>query len=119
MERVLFGMINMCCQGSGFDLTNWIDNFTISTSRIYPSTVVEAGNNPNYDTAAKVYQEPIYLSDNSIQIRLNLSGLGSGPYYLWVKNNKQERSVAYSLTGGDSPSPIMLTPPTGLRIISQ
>lgn len=113
-QYVFFGMINMCCQGSEFDLTNWIDNLAISTSRIYPSSVITIGNSPDYATAVKVYQAPVYLSDTSAQFTLNLTGLGSGSYYLWVTNNRQERSVAYPINrGGDIPSA-----PTDLRIIN-
>lgn len=109
-----FGMINMCCQGSGFDLTNWIDNYTVSTSRIYCSSIVEIGNNSNYAAATKVYQAPVYLSDNSIQVKVDLTGLGDGPYYLWVTNNRQERSSAYALSGGGGNPP---SPPFGLRVV--
>ncbi len=119
MERVLFGMINMCCQGPGFDLTNWIDNFTVSTSRVYPSSFIAIGNSSDYATATKVYQAPVYLSDTSVQITANLLGLGAGPYYLWVTNNRQERSAAYPLSGGIAPPDAAPSPPTGLRIISE
>ena len=116
---MFFGMINMCCQGPDFDLTNWIDNYTVSTSRVYPSAVVEIGNGYNYATATKVYQSPVYLSDTNVQVTLNLTGLGSGPYYLWVTNNRQERSAAYSLSGGAAPPDTAPNPPTGLRIINE
>jgi hypothetical protein len=92
-------MINLAETGSDFDLTNWTDGFTISTSRIYCSSIIEIGNSSDYATADKVYQEPIYLSDGSVQIKANLTGLGSGPYYLWVTNNQQERSAPYPLSG--------------------
>lgn len=114
MERLEFGMINMCCQGSGFNLTNWVDNFVVSTSRVYCSSIVEIGNSSNYETATKVYQAPVYLSDNSVQVTVDLTGLGDGPYYLWVTNNKQERSSAYALSGGGNNPP---SPPFGLRVV--
>jgi len=110
-----FGMINMCCQGADFDLTNWIDNYTVSTSRIYCSSIIEIGNNSNYDLATKVYQAPIFLSDTSIQINVDLTGLGPGPYYLWVTNNRQIRSSAYLISGRDHSPP---SAPSGLRIIN-
>lgn len=97
-QFIQFGPINMCCQGSGFNLSEWVDNYTVSTSRVYPSSVIEIGNNPDHTVATKVYQEPISFSDDSIQIRVDLTGLGAGPYYLWVTNNKQELSEAYDLS---------------------
>lgn len=99
---IQFGMINMCCQGADFDLSEYIDNFTVSTSRIYPSAMVEIGDGPTYESATKVYQAPTTLSDTAIDITCDLTGLGSGPYYLWVTNNKQERSDAYYLSAGQN-----------------
>lgn len=99
MQYVLFGIINLCETGSDFDLSHWVDNFTVSTSRVYPTSIVEVGNGSDYTTATKVYQEPVMLSDGSIQVKLDLSGLGAGPYYVWVTNNTQSRSAGYSLSG--------------------
>jgi hypothetical protein len=106
------GTTNLCgVLPANFELDNWIDNFALSnTTRIYPSTVVEIGNSPTYATATKVYQEPVSLADGRITIKANLAGLGAGPYYLWVTNNRQERSPAYSL--GTSTT---LAAPTNLR----
>jgi hypothetical protein len=100
---VLFNMIN-ACEFTNLDLTNWTDNFAVSTSRIYCSSIIEVGNKADYVTATKVYQEPIFLSDGSVQIKLDLTGLGSGPYYLWVTNNRQSRSAVYALDGS-APAP--------------
>lgn len=110
---LMFNIIN-ANEFTNLDLTNWTDGLTVSTSRIYCSSVIEIGNNSDYATATKKYQEPIYLSDGSIQIKADLAGLGSGPYYLWVTNNKQERSVAYNLSaGGDITPPAT---PQGLSV---
>jgi hypothetical protein len=79
-------------------MDNYWDGFTISTSRAYPASVIEIGNSPDYATAKKVYQPPEFLSDNSIQVRADLSGLGSGPYYMWITNNRQQRTAAYALS---------------------
>jgi len=104
MDWYEFGIINLNGTDSNFVVDNYVDNFALSKStRIYCSSIIEIGNNPNYLTATKVYQQPLYLSDGSIQIKANLKGLGAGPYYLWVTNNKQERSAAYLLTPGKIP----------------
>lgn len=115
IDWILFGMINLAGTGSDFDLTEWIDAFTVSTSRVYCSSIIEIGNNSNYATAAKVYQEPVFLSDGSIQIKADLTGLGSGPYYLWVTNNRQERSAAYALSG-EQPDTTPPSAPSGVMI---
>lgn len=99
IQYVLFGLINLCDTGSDFDLSHWIDNFAVSTTRIFPSSTIEVGNSSDYASSTKVYQEPVLLSDGSVQIKLNLTGLGAGPYYLWVTNNRQARSAAFSLSG--------------------
>jgi hypothetical protein len=98
-DYVLFGIINLAETGPDFDLYHWMDNVAWSSSRVYPSAVIEIGNSSDYASATKVCQEPIYLSDGSVQINADLAGLGSGPYYLWVTNNRQERSAAFSLSG--------------------
>jgi hypothetical protein len=107
-------MINMCCQGDDFNLTEWIDTLAISASRVFCSSIMEIGNNSNYATANKVYQGVNYLSNKSIQITVDLSGLGSEPYYLRISNNRQERSEAYLLGEGGTAAP---SPPKGIRII--
>lgn len=104
MDWYEFGIINLNGTDSNFVVDNYVDNFALSkSSRIYCSSIIEIGNNANYSTAKKVYQQPLYLSDGSIQIKANLKSLGAGPYYLWVTNNKQERSAAYLLTPGKIP----------------
>jgi hypothetical protein len=106
MDWYEFGIINLNGTDSNFVVDNYVDNFALSkSSRIYCSSIIEIGNNANYLTANKVYQQPLYLSDSSIQIKANLTGLGAGPYYLWVTNNKQERSAAYQLIPAKVPMP--------------
>jgi hypothetical protein len=85
--------------------TLWMDAQVISTSRIYPWTKVEIGNSATYASATKVTQVLTTISDTSIAITADLTGLGNGPYYLFVTNNKQERNSAYSLSGGTTPPP--------------
>lgn len=93
----LFGIVNMCGTSSGFTHDRWFDGFALSTARIYPSSTIEVSNNSTYGAGTVKYQEPIYLSDGSVQIKLDLTGLGTGPYYLWVTNNNQERSAVFNL----------------------
>lgn len=100
LNYLLFGVINACCTDSSFNLDNWFDGLAVATSRIYPSAVVEIGNKSDYATATKRYQAPLFISDGSVQIKADLTGLGAGPYYLWVTNNRQERSQAYVLGQG-------------------
>jgi hypothetical protein len=95
---MMIGIPNLDATTSGFDMTMHIDRFMISTARIYPAATVEIGNSPTYGSGSKRYQEPLYLSDGSIQVKLDLTGLGSGPYYLWITNNRQELSSAYPLS---------------------
>jgi len=115
------GIINLSGTNSSFSVDHYEDNYTVSTSgRIYCSSIIEIGNNSNYATATRKYQEPIYLSDGSVQIKADLSGLGSGPYYLFVTNNRQETSVAYNLSGGGDPTPptVSLAAPTSGSTVS-
>lgn len=97
---------NACGTGSSFSLDNWMDGFVLSSSRVYPSSIIEISNNATYGQGGVVSQEPVYLSDGSVQIKANLSGLGSGPYYLFVTNNRQETSVAYNLSGTPDTTPL-------------
>lgn len=109
-----FGIINLDGTSSSFLMDQYWDNFVISSSRIYPSTIVEIGNNSNYASATIAYQAPVSLSDSSITVKADLSTLGTGPYYLWVTNNRQERSQAYFLgTGGGT----VLLPPSSLTVL--
>jgi len=116
MNYLLFGLVNLCGTSSGFSVDHWWDGFAVATSRIYPSAVVEIGDSPNYATATKKYQAPLFISDGEVQVTADLTGLGSGPYYLWVTNNRQERSSAYNLSGGggDTTPPVISNPlPSG------
>lgn len=92
--------INHCCTGAGYDCNNYMDGLVVSTARILPASVIEIGNNSDYATATKVYQFPELLSNTSNQCICDLTGLGAGPYWMWVTNNLNERSAAFSLSGG-------------------
>lgn len=98
--------INHCCTPSGYSKDNWWDGLAISRTRVGPASLIEIGNTSDYATATKVYQAPEFLSDSSSQIKVNLSGLGTGPFFLWVTNNRGERSVAYALSASNKlPAP--------------
>jgi hypothetical protein len=103
------GIINLSSTSSGFDMSMWADRWVTSSNRIYPSSKIEIANSATYATATKRYQEPVYLSDGSVQIKADLTGLGAGPYYLFVTNNRQEVSSAYNLSGEQPPD---TEPPT-------
>ena len=75
----------------------WIDRYIHSPSRIYPASVIEVSG----DGSTWKYQEPVKLSDTSIQFKLNLSGVTGTNYRLRVTNNRQETSAIYTLSGGD------------------
>ena len=105
LNYLLFGVINCCGTTSSFSLDHWMDGLAVSTSRIYPAAIVEIGDSSNYSTATKLHQEPLLISDSSIQVKVDLTDLGSGPYYLWVTNNKQERSSYYQLQTDQATNP--------------
>jgi len=95
-----------------FDQSIWTDGLAVkNNSRIGPASLIEIGNSSNYATATKVYQAPEFLSDTSLQIKVNLTGLGAGPYFLWVTNNRGERSLALGLTSSTLPAPANLRLP--------
>jgi len=111
-QWIEMGIINLDGTTAAFNMDHYEDNFALSTTaRIGCSSIVEISNNPAYGSGTKVYQEPLFLSDTSIQIKANLSGLGSGPYFLWITNNLGTRSLGFQLgpTSG-------LPPPTNLKV---
>lgn len=108
LEAVIMGLINLCGTNSSFNLDHWWDGFAVSKSRVRLASVIEIGNSSNYATATKIYQAPETLSDTSSQVKVNLTGLGSPPYYMWVTNNRGERSVPFSLTTSTIPAPANL-----------
>jgi chitodextrinase len=99
---VLFGIPNAKSSPAGLNVATWWDGLTASTSRVYGSSTIEISNNATYGQGTVKYQEPVFLSDGSIQFNVDLSGLGSGPYYLWITNNQQQRNAAYNLISGGS-----------------
>ena len=110
VNYLLFGIINLAGTNSSFSLDEWMDGLAFGSSRIYPASTIEvSGDGVNWK-----YQEPVYLSETSSQIKLNLSGLTGTSYRIRVTNNRQETSATYSLSGGGTtppPTPTDTTPP--------
>jgi hypothetical protein len=91
---------------------------TYSTSRIYPASKIEVSNSRIYGQGVVKWQEPLQISDTEIQVKLDLTGLGAGPYYLWITNNRQERGPVFPLSDAvenDSDRP---RSPTGIKILN-
>jgi len=82
---------------ASFVSDQWQDGFAVSSTRIGPAALIEVSNNAVYGQGVTVYQAPQFLSDTSLQFALDLSGLGAGPYFLWVTNNQGQRSAAFAL----------------------
>ena len=95
-RTLMLGIINQRQKDSRAIMDHWWDGFAVSSSRIYPACTIEISNNPAYGEKNIKYQEPVYLSDSLIRFRLDVEGLGKGPFYLWVTNNRQERSKPYT-----------------------
>jgi len=104
LNAVEFGCINYDGTDAGFAKHIYLDNIAFSSSRVYPSSKIELSNNATYGAGTLVYQAPVFISDTSVQFAANLTGLGSGPYYLFVTNNGQTTSSAYTLGSGSSGS---------------
>jgi hypothetical protein len=111
LTYLLFGLINYAGTGAGFAIDNWFGGLVVATSRLYPAALVEVGDGPVYATAKKRTQALQYISDARIDFTLDVTGLGSGPYYVWVTNNRQQLSSAVLLTTVGAPHA-----PTGVRI---
>jgi hypothetical protein len=112
-QLFLFGVINACGTKT-WDIELWMDGLAVGNQRIYPSALVEVGNGSNYASATRKVQALQSIADDQIEFTLDTSGLGSGPYYVWVRNNAQQLSPAYFLTGGQVSGPVA---PTNLRIV--
>jgi hypothetical protein len=112
----LFGLVNLCHTTSTFSVDHWIDGMAVGSSRIHGSAIVEVTNSSNYSTATKKVQALEKIADDQIVFRLDTSGLGSGPYYVWVRNNAQQLSPSFLLnvSGGQVSGPAA---PSNLRIV--
>lgn len=85
---------------SSYNQKHYYDSMAVSSTRVYPACKVEIGNSSDYATATKKYQWPHTISDTSVVVEADLTGLGDGPYWLWVTNGQNERSSAFSLSEG-------------------
>lgn len=90
---------NLGSTAAGFQMKMNTDGMVLSSSRVRPSSVIEIGNNSDYALATKVYQDPETLSNTSNIVICDIAGLGAPPYYMWVTNNRNERSTAFNLSG--------------------
>jgi len=104
--------VNYWAMSAAFDGYQWNDGMALSSTRIGPASLIEIGNSSTYNPNNVVYQFPEFLSDTSSQFKVNLTGLGAGPYFLWVTNNRGERSLPFSLTSTSTTLP----PPPNLRL---
>lgn len=93
----------------------WCDELAVSTSRIRPLSVVEIGDSATYASAHPKYQYPELLSDTSIQVNCDLTGLTGPNYWMWVTDSTGTRSVtAFSLTGApDTTAPTLTNASAG------
>lgn len=95
--------------------TMWVDGYMLSTQRIYPASTVEVADGSNYSAADKVIQEPFSYADGLSTIKYSEAGhdlsgtqitLSGVDRYMFITNNKQERSTAYLLSGTAAAVPI-------------
>lgn len=99
---LMIGMINWEGTTSVFNMNTYYDGLVSGQSRVYAASTIEISG----DGTTWKYQEPIYLSETSSQIKLDLSGLTGTNYRVRVKNNRQEVSSSYFLSGeGGTPIP--------------
>ena len=112
----VFGIVNTFNTPSNFAADVRLDGLTIGNTRINAASAIEMSNNPTYEAGTLKYQEPVYLSDGSVQFKADLTGLGPGPYYLYVTNNGQATSSAYNLSGVGGGDTIAPSAPSGLKV---
>ncbi len=109
----ILGMPTVWNTSSSFSMNMNMDNLTISSTRVYPSSLVEisgdngstwrAQNFVNVGTSAA-------LSETSSTIVASLPSLSAANYLLRVTNNQQQTSATYTLGGGTgggtTPTPV-------------
>lgn len=99
-DGFMLGTVNSGCFSANPQASSyiWFDDFNFSTTgRIRPEALVYLSTSPDFNSGTKVSQELLYISDNSIQFKPNATGLGTGPLFLFVVNNKGEVSAGYSV----------------------
>lgn len=94
---ILFGTINAGWGATpvNWDINTWMDRFIVSSQPTVPATVVELSDNPVYGAGALRHQAPEFQSETQAQVRCDLTGLGGGPYYLYLRNSQQQQSTAF------------------------
>lgn len=114
----LFGIINGCHGSGNYDQKCYTDGMVLASSRIYPECIVEISDNSVYGAGTLVKQSPLFISDSSVQVVCDLTGLGAGPYYLFARNNAQEQSASFALSGGACSAPTNVDAPNAVSIAS-
>lgn len=117
----MLGTVNSGCFSGSPQASSyiWFDDFNFSnTRRVRPEALVYLADGMNFATAKKVSQELISISDNSIQFKTNYGGIGYGPFFLFVVNNRNEVSTPYSAGTGKQtdftpPAVSNMTPASG------
>ena len=100
MGLMLLGVTNaQATIGFGtWDFENWIDGIQFSSvGRLGAPCLIELANSATYASATKRYQAPESISDSSVGFTCDLTGLGGGPYHLFITNDNGERSAAFAL----------------------
>ena len=110
--HLLVGTVN-CGGNADYPLVQdlWLDGVAVSERRIYPEALVYLADSPEFATANKVSQALEHVADDAIRITVNPGPLGSDGRYLFVVNNRNERSSPHALE-----SAVAITPPQGLQV---
>lgn len=109
LELLLIGTINAnnTLAGTSWDFETYKDEILTRSgnNRVYPLNKVEISDNSTYGAGTLVWQHPVSLDDSTTQVECDLTGLGAGPYYLFVTDHQQNVSSAFNLSGGALPNP--------------
>ena len=89
------GIVNACPVNGTAQM--YIDGVMSSTTRVNPASTIEISGDGG---STWKYQEPISLSDTSLTIKASLPALTVSNYLLRVRNNQQQTSASYTLSGG-------------------
>lgn len=93
---------------SAWDATCDVGAMVCSGSRVRPFGMCEITSGSNYGATSyaagtRVFCAPVLWSDTASQYKARVPS-GGGPYYLWITNNKNERSAGLALDGGSPPA---------------
>lgn len=89
---------------SNYDQDFYIDGFGLATTRLGPASLIEITSGSNYAATSyaagtRVYLDPTSLGESASSAIAKIPS-GGGPYYLWVTNQRGERSSGFLLDGG-------------------